>query len=248
MSSAIVSQPVVGMIVPPAEGAVPPEATSLYGDDVRFLAAGLGLGKLTPDGYDAVIDRVAELSASLAAQGAQGVSLMGTSLSFYRGPAFNERLLASMQKASGLPVTTMSTSVLDALGQVGAKRVAVATPYVAAVNQRLEGFLHESGIQVSGLQALELEAVDDILAVTDETLFALGRHALKHAEGEIDALFFSCGGLHTERVALALEQEFGLPVISSALAGAWGAVRLVKHSGESTKGGRLFQTAASPSP
>lgn len=237
-------KPIVGMIVPPLEGAVPPEAPSLYGEDIEFIATGLGLDKLTLDSYDSVIDRVADLSKRLAEKGAQGISLMGTSLSFYRGPAFNERLLATMRQATGLPVTTMSTSVLDALQIIGAQRLAVATPYIAAVNQRLESFLLASGIQVNCLNGLELEDVDDILAVTDETLFELGRHTLNNVEGDIDALFFSCGGLHTERVALALERETGLPVISSALAGAWGAVRLVGHSGKSAKGGALFQTAA----
>lgn len=241
MSLPNASSPVVGMIVPPREGAVPPEGPSLYGDNIQFLAAGLGLGKLTPEGYDSVIDRVADLSAELVASGAQGVSLMGTSLSFYRGPAFNERLLKVMRRATGVPVTTMSSSVLEALDQVSATRIAIATPYITEVNQRLEAFLQEYGIQVTCLNALELEDVNEILAVTDETLLSLGRNALKRASGEVDALFFSCGGLHTESVALELEQEAGLPVISSALAGAWGAVRLVGHDGTSQRGGALFQ-------
>ena len=50
--------PLIGMIVPPAAGAVPPEAPALYPRGARFIAEGLGLERLTPDGYDAVIDDV----------------------------------------------------------------------------------------------------------------------------------------------------------------------------------------------
>jgi maleate cis-trans isomerase len=48
---------------------------------------------------------------------------MGTSLSFYRGYAFNEQLKATMHEASGLPVTTMSTGVVEGLRAVGARRL-----------------------------------------------------------------------------------------------------------------------------
>src|SRR5690606_40036028 len=47
--------PVLGLIVPPALPWTPDEGLALYRDRVRFLAEGLGLARLTPDGYDAVV-------------------------------------------------------------------------------------------------------------------------------------------------------------------------------------------------
>ncbi|WP_267957798.1 arylmalonate decarboxylase [Billgrantia zhangzhouensis] len=227
------------MIVPPAAGEVPPEAPGLYGDRVDFVAAGLGLWKLTPEGYNGVIQRVGKLSRELASEGAQAVSLMGTSLSFYRGPEYNTRLIEIMRAESGLPATTMSTSVLDALAMVGAKRLVVATPYVASVNRLLADFLVASELEVTRLHGSEIERVEDILAVSQEELLRLGRDAMQGVESA-DALLISCGGLRTEEVTRKLEVEFGIPVISSALAGAWGAVRLVGLSGQARAGGCLF--------
>jgi hypothetical protein len=37
---------------------------------------------------------------------------MGTSLTFYKGRAFNENLTAQVKKATGVPVTTMSTGIV----------------------------------------------------------------------------------------------------------------------------------------
>ncbi|MGM0858348.1 MAG: aspartate/glutamate racemase family protein [Pseudomonadota bacterium] len=237
-------RPKIGLIVPPTIGEVPPEPLALYGDRVDFVAAGLGLGKLTPEGYDGVIQRVGELSSTLAADGVQAISLMGTSLSFYRGKEYNAQLIEIMRSASGLPATTMSTSVLDAFAAVGARRLVVATPYVSTVNQLLENFLTASGLEVMRVHGLEIEHVEDILALPQAELLRLGRDAMQGAAASADALFISCGGLRTEEVTRALEAEFDLPVISSSMAGAWGAVRLVGLSGRAKTGGRLFSQSA----
>ena len=231
-------RPLVGVIVPPADGAVPPELPQLYGAELDFIGFGLALGKLTTQGYDSVIDNVAAASRALAARGADAVALMGTSLSFYRGKAFNAQLVRTMSEATGgLPVTTMSNAVVEALRAVGGRRIAVggrriavATAYTAEVNQQLATFLGDNGFSVAGLEALELVEIPDIHAVGDAELLALGRRAVANAPGA-DALLISCGGLRTLPVELPLEQELGIPVVSSAVAGAWAAARLAGHAG-----------------
>ena len=72
--------------------------------------------------------------------------------------------------------------------------------------------------------------IPDIHAVGDAELLALGRRAAASSPGA-DALLISCGGLRTLPVELPLEQSLGLPVVSSAVAGAWAAARLVGHTG-----------------
>jgi arylmalonate decarboxylase len=65
---------------------VPSDGAALYGARVGFIARGLGLGEISPRGYEAVIDRVVELAVELDRAGASAVSLMGTSLSFFAAP------------------------------------------------------------------------------------------------------------------------------------------------------------------
>ena len=148
--------PQLGLIVPPAAGDVPPEGPALYAGRAAFRARGLGLAEISNRGYDAVIDRVATLAAELAADGAQALSLMGTSLSFYRGGQANEELKRVMTLASGLPATTMSDAVVRGLRAVGARRVAVATAYIDEVNRQLDAFLRESGFTPTALQPVVL--------------------------------------------------------------------------------------------
>lgn len=227
----------IGMIVPPAAGEVPPEPPILY-PDLDFFAAGLGLNRLTPEGYDTVIDRVVGLAHELAGQGADAISLMGTSLSFYRGPEFNNELIAAISTATGLPATTMTSSVIEALHQFGARRIAVATAYGEAVNSRLRNYLEASGYEISALEFLNIENVNDVFSVSDDDLLDLGQCAFDAAPGA-EAIFVSCGGLRTISLAVPLEARCGVPVVSSAVAGAWGAARMTGHDGCAAGYGRL---------
>lgn len=228
----------IGMIVPPADGAVPPEPPVLY-PDMRFIARGLGLPELTPEGYDSVIDHTAGLARELKDQGAEAISLMGTSLSFYRGAAGNAQVIEAMTAATGLPVTTMTDSVLDALRACSARRIAVATAYTTVVNEALRDYLEREGFEILSLEALELTDVARIQSTASQDLIALGQRAAKAAP-HAQALFISCGGLRTLPVITPLEDMLDIPVISSATAGAWGTARLTGHSGRAAGHGRLF--------
>ena len=61
---------------------------------------------MTPQGYDQVVGRIAPVAKGLADEGAQAIVLMGTSLSFYQGAAFNRELTERVAAASGRPAVT----------------------------------------------------------------------------------------------------------------------------------------------
>lgn len=235
--------PTVGLIVPPSPGAVPDDGPALYPRDVRFVAAGLGLERMTLTDYDRVNDKVSHLACDLVARGADAVSLMGTSLSFYRGSDFNRRLAAIIRAATGLPASTMSCAVVNALAAVGVRRVAVATAYVDAVNSRLAAFLTASGFEVTALRGLAITDVSQVSDVSEGQLADIVRRV--HIESrQSDGVLLSCGGLRTLEVTAALEEELDCPVVSSSPAGFWDAVRLVGHSGRSAHSSRLFRWQA----
>jgi arylmalonate decarboxylase len=239
-------EPTIGLIVPTAAGEVPADGPKLYPEGVRFVAAGLGLQRLTPEGYDSVINRVGDLARDLAARGVAAVALMGTSLSFYKGHAFNEQLRETMRAATGLPATTMSTGVVEGLRALGVRRVAVGTAYIDEVNNRLRQFLLDSGFEVGAVQGLGIDVVGEARNVSEADLVALGQRVLAASPGA-EGILISCGGLRTLGVTVPLEAATGLPVVSSTPAAFWAAVRLVGQSGQAPGYGRLFEAAA-PTP
>src|SRR5690606_18052185 len=97
--------PVLGLVFPVSTRGVPDEGVAMYGDRLRWVTNGLGLERMTPDGYDAVIGLIPKAAEELAAAGADAIELTGTSLTFYKGEAFNEQLRDAVTRASGLPAT-----------------------------------------------------------------------------------------------------------------------------------------------
>lgn len=230
--------PTLGLLSP-VESEVPVEATKLYPGGVRFLQQSIGLARMTPAGYDAVLDRIPPTATALARQGARAIVLMGTSLSFYKGADFNRELTRRVAQASGLPAVTMSTAVVEGLRSVGGKRVAVATAYDDEVNHRLQVFLHEEGFEVLAIRGLGVEKVEDIYAVTQPGLLKFSAGVFESARNA-DALLVSCGGLHTLELLEPLEQRCKVPVVSSLPHALRAGVRLLGLSGRAPGYGRLL--------
>jgi arylmalonate decarboxylase len=237
--SATPGEPALGMIFPPANTPVPPEAHLMYPSGVQFLTLGVGLERMTPEGYDQVVDRIVPAAKKLAADGANAVDVMGTSLTFYKGAAFNQQLKESITKATGLPATTMSTAIVDGLKAVGGHRLAVATAYNDEVNRRLHTFLVESGFEVLALKGLGIERFEDRPPVTHDELLEFTTGVWKTAP-KADAILVSCGALKTLDLLAPLEQRCGVPVVSSLPHALWAGVRLLGLSGHAAGYGILL--------
>lgn len=231
--------PVLGLILPPTDRPVPEEAVAMYGDKLKFVVTGLGIERMTPDSFDSALERIPAAAKKLAAQGADAIELTGTSLTFYKGEAFNQQLRETVTKASGLRATTMSNGVIDGLKKLGVRTVAVATAYNEEVNGRLRAFLHEHGIEPLVITGLGIEAMTDIDKVTQSDLVEFGARVQKSAP-KAEALFVSCGGFRTLEIIAPLEKRTGVPVVSSMPHGLWAGARLVGLSGAVPGYGKLL--------
>lgn len=232
--------PVMGMIFPPADYPVPPEATQLYPKGVTFLAEGLAFSGMTIEGYDEAVPRIVPAALRLKERGATAISIMGTSLTFYKGAAFNQELIDKVRQATGLPTTSMSSGIVDGLKVAGARRIAVATAYTDVVNATLERFLKESGFQVLAIKGLNLIRATN--AVTQDQLsdFCAGVFA---ATPNADTLLVSCGGLKTLDLLVPLEAKCKVPVVSSTPHALMNAVRLAGISPRASGYGSVLAKA-----
>jgi arylmalonate decarboxylase len=235
--------PVLGLIFPPSNRGVPDEGVAMYGERLKFVVTGLGVEQMTPEGFDSVIPRIPAAAERLVAAGAEAIELTGTSLTFYKGEAFNRQLREAVTKASGLPATTMSNGVIDGLKAVGAKRVAVATAYADEVNGRLRAFLIEHGLDPVVVTGMGIEAIADVEKVTQNDLLEFGARVGASARGA-DSMLLSCGGFRTLELIAPLEARTGVPVISSMPHGLWAGARLVGMTGAAPGYGRLLSRQA----
>jgi arylmalonate decarboxylase len=234
-------EPKLGLIFPVPRG-VPEEGVAMYPTGLTFLTESLNLKTMTPDGYDAVIADIPPAAQRLKDAGAEGIVLMGTSLTFYKGAAFNHELTEAVKNASGLPATTMSTAVIEGLRQVGGRRIVAATAYNGEVNERLRVFLTESGFDVVYVEGMGIEAVAGVDTVTQDDLIEFGARVHAASSGA-DAMLVSCGGFRTLEIIAPLEERTKLPVVSSTPHALWAGARLVGFHASAPGFGRLLGQA-----
>jgi arylmalonate decarboxylase len=223
---------------------VPFEGPIMY-PGVRFIPRGVGVRALTPEGYEPAWNGILPAADYLAKQGVDAIMVIGTSLTFYRGPQAHARLIEDLRARTGLPVSTMSQALLDGLREVGARRVAVATAYTDVVNRRLKELLAAAGIEVLALECFDLLDFGGPSKKSEAEIIALSDSAVAKSGGA-EAILISCGGLRTLEVAKPLEASHGIPVVSSATAAFWAALRLVGESGRLAGYGKLFEQSRAP--
>ena len=82
-------------------------------------------------------------------------------------------VVQAMAQATGVPCTTMSHAIVRALRQLGVRRVAVATSYIDALNDRLVAYLTHAGFTVTAIEGLSITDVQSVGEVGTDTLVAL---------------------------------------------------------------------------
>ena len=221
-------EPVLGLILP-AGTAVPPEALAMYPAGVRFVTESLSQSDdAAPVGtvatYERLQERIVPAATALVAKGADAVLLLGTSVTFYKGAAHNQRVIESIQTAAKRPATTMSSAIVEAVRAVDGKRIAVASGYTEEVNAQFRVFLEESGFEVVALKGLGLLRPPDNLSRAELELFVVD---VCRAAPQAEAVVVAFASTRTLEVIVPLEKRCNLPVISARPHALWAGVRLL---------------------
>jgi maleate isomerase len=140
--------------------------------------------------------------------------------SFLHGVTGEQRLVNAMLTGGAPVALTTSGAMVQALSHIGARRIALVTPYLRTIAGRLRGFLGEHDIDVVSEHSLgidrriwDLSSPDLLRAVRD------GDH------GDADAVFVSCTNLRTYDLIAPLEDLLGKPVITANQATMWATLR-----------------------
>jgi len=114
------------------------------------------------------------------------------------------------------PVISSAGALLDGIAALGARRIAVITPYMKPLTQLVVDYIEDAGVEV--VDALSLE-VPDNLAVARLDPAGLREHWRKLDLSRADALVISaCVQMPSLAAIQPVEDEAGLPVLSAATA------------------------------
>ena len=235
----------LGFLIPPGNPTVEPEMIAMAppGVSVHFsrMVAHGQTGSL--NGQDersrTQIAHIGESAALLAMVKPDVVMLAHTATSYTLGRRAEAELVQRLQDQCGCPVATAFGSVVAALKELGAARVALGTPYSEATTLQGKALLEEHGFEV--ISHGRLDNVTNIYDETPERAYQLGRRI--DSKG-VQAVFLSGLGMPTVSILETLEQDLGKPAISAASATMWQALRLAGVRQSVSGYGRLLASAS----
>jgi maleate cis-trans isomerase len=149
-----------------------------------------------------------------------------TGSSYVAGRALEDELVAQAAAAVNMPVITAAQAIRSALAALGARRIALVSPYPEALAESGYRYWQDAGIEVVAKRRVDLELTDThrIYELTsDDALRAL--RAIDSSGAE--ALVASGTGMPTLRALRTIHGECRLPVLSSNLCLAWALLREV---------------------
>jgi len=135
-------------------------------------------------------------------------------------------------------VSTPITAAKTALGALGARRVALLTPYIDAINQSMREHLEGAGFAVPSMGSFLNGQDPQVVRIEPASIAAAARDLL--AEQPVDALFIACTALRGAALVPALEDQLGVAATTSNHAMAWHALRLAGIGDALSGRGRLF--------
>jgi maleate isomerase len=139
-------------------------------------------------------------------------------------------------------VTTPVTGAFAAFRALGARRIAVLTPYAPAVNEGIRAYIEGAGFTVAAMASFN-EPDDRVVARITPDAIADAAAALVAGSGA-EALFVSCTSLRLVGQIAALEARIGVPATSSNHALGWHSLRLAGVADRQPQFGRLFTLPA----
>lgn len=218
----------VGLITLATDTSVLPEIQRLMPEGVQVYPAPIVLprGEVTAASLAEMLEGdQLERAASLLAWAAVGVILFAcTSGSLVHGPGWDRKIGERITAASGIRATTTTTTVLAALRELNARKLIVATPYLDEVNDIERNFFERSGFEVLAISGLQCATDPEIGRLGPADAIGLVERI---ADSRADAIFISCTNWQVVESIGGLEQRYGIPVLTSNLAGAWGALKSI---------------------
>jgi maleate isomerase len=135
------------------------------------------------------------------------------------GPGYHRqsqaRLSAIAAEAGGpAPVVTSAGALVDGLMALGAKRVAILTPYMKPLTQLVVDYIENEGIAVTNHVSLEIP--DNLAVGRRDPMAALEASARLDLAGADVLVLSACVQMPSLAAIEIAQQRYGLPVVSAA--------------------------------
>lgn len=204
----------VGLIVPSSNTVAEVDFYRRMPAGTTLHTARMHLQETTPEGESAMLDDHLPTAIADLASARPDVMVFGcTSAGALRGNEYEAQLIARIVDQTGAETVSVAASVRRAIAARGARRIGVITPYVDSLNEKIRQSLEDDGLHVVAIHGLGITENFAIAAVEPERI---AQFAVECFGGsDIDLLFASCTNFRGLDARERIEQELGVPAVTS---------------------------------
>lgn len=174
-----------------------------------------------------------------AERGGGSVMWACTSASFVYGSDGVIAQAAWMTDETGVPASSTSLALIEALRSIGSTEVTIAATYPAPVTEHLVRLLTDAGIAVVHADSHDVPSGEAAGALAPEQVRAM--IAAAAAEQPEGTLVVPDTALHTVELVEGLETELGRTILTANQVSAWWGLRLAGWTGRAEGLGTLFR-------
>ncbi|MFI7194025.1 maleate cis-trans isomerase [Nocardia nova] len=222
----------VGLVVPSSNVTVETELPALLsrhpGAEFSFHSTRMRMHTVSPEGL-AAMNAQRERCVLEIADAAPEVILYACLVAvMVGGPGEHQRVEGTVAEqlaagGSSARIRSSAGALVEGLRTLNAERVALVMPYMRPLAQQVVDYLTAEGFDIADWAALEVADNTEVGCIPGERVIAAARSL---DLSDVDALVISCCvQMPSLPLVETAEQEFGIPVLSAATAGAFSILR-----------------------
>ncbi|MEX2356184.1 MAG: hypothetical protein WD535_04025 [Thermaerobacterales bacterium] len=201
----------------------------------RFTVKEISLDPLHLQQFD---DEPMLAAARLLADASMDAILWNGTSGGWLGLDADRRLCETIERQTGSPGSTAILAQVEAMHCFGVKRYALATPYLAEVNEALSRTFDGEGFACVTAGGLGISVNTEFDRVPEQNI---KDHLRSVMAPEVEAVLVVCTNFPAAYVVEDLERELGVPIIDSTVATVWKGLRMVGHRNPLDGWGRMMR-------
>ncbi|MDV7356793.1 maleate cis-trans isomerase [Rhodococcus oxybenzonivorans] len=241
----------IGLVVPSSNVTVETEMPALLGRHAKarfsFHSSRMRMQAVSPEQLRAMNAQRERCILELGDAGVDAILYACLVALMSVGPGEHQRVesLVAEQLATGgsdAVVRSSAGALVEALHALDAKRIILVTPYMLPLAEQVVAYIEAEGIAVSDWRALEVSDNAEVGCIPGERVMEAARSLDRTGA---DAMVISaCVQMPSLDLVEGAEDEFDLPVLSAATAGAYSLLRALDLDVDIPGAGSLLRADA----
>ncbi len=231
----------IGAVLPSRGDTFMCEFYQIVPKGVVLVVSIIGLFNLTKEELGGAFLKYKEGAKELAKVGIDVLLIAGSPLFQLQGYGSDIEMINLIEMETGIPTTTSTVAEVEAMRVLNIRKPVIVSPFTDEVNERSRLWLQNSGFEVQKIKGLGIQKNSEIARLPFYVPYQLARDTFLETPSA-DGIFIACSRWATIGVIEKLEQDLGVPVVTSGQAHIWLPLRKANVREHTDGYGRLMRS------